>query len=195
VWGRPRLNVTFCIWVSFFLSNTTIYRTVFDTRFVLLENSVFLGPDLCLLPPLYFLTICHHWLSNNWIWKSNRLVPWRRLVPISAKIRLFLLWGLLTYGAEPFLRICQLCSYSRTSQHFMEPEGLLTCSQESSTGSYPEPDRSSPYQCILSLLRPILILSTHLRLGLPNGLFLSDFPHKYSIWILGLNITFNYFLF
>jgi hypothetical protein len=30
----------------------------------------------------------------------------------------------LTHGAEPFLRSCQLCSYSRTSQHFMEPEGL-----------------------------------------------------------------------
>jgi hypothetical protein len=28
----------------------------------------------------------------------------------------------LTHGAEPFLRSCQLCSYSRTSQHFMKPE-------------------------------------------------------------------------
>jgi hypothetical protein len=40
----------------------------------------------------------------------------------------------LTHGAEPFLRSCQLCSYSRTSQHFMEPEGSLLCSQEPSTG-------------------------------------------------------------
>jgi hypothetical protein len=30
---------------------------------------------------------------------------------------------LLTQGAERFLRSCQLCSHSRTSQHFMEPEG------------------------------------------------------------------------
>jgi hypothetical protein len=70
---------------------------------------------------------------------------------------------LLTYGAEPFLRSCQLCNHSRTSQHFMEPEGLSPYSQEPSTGPYPEPDRSSPHHPILSLLRSILILSTHLR--------------------------------
>jgi hypothetical protein len=34
----------------------------------------------------------------------------------------------LTYGAEPFLRSRQLCSYSRTSQHFMKPIGPLPCS-------------------------------------------------------------------
>jgi hypothetical protein len=36
----------------------------------------------------------------------------------------------------------------------MEPEGSLPCSQEPSTGSYPEPDESSPYYPILSLLDP-----------------------------------------
>jgi hypothetical protein len=75
----------------------------------------------------------------------------------------------LTHGAEPFLRSRQLCSYSRTSQHFMECEGSLPCSQEPSTGPYPEPDQSSPYHFTTSL-------STHLRLGLPSGLFLSGFP-------------------
>jgi hypothetical protein len=58
---------------------------------------------------------------------------------------------LLTYGAKPLLKSCQLCSHSRTSQHFKEPEGSSPCSQEPSTGPYPEPDRSSPYHPILSL--------------------------------------------
>jgi hypothetical protein len=36
----------------------------------------------------------------------------------------------------PFLRSRQLCSCSRTFQHFMELEGSLPCSQEPSTGPY-----------------------------------------------------------
>jgi hypothetical protein len=58
-------------------------------------------------------------------------------------------WNLLTHGAEPFLS-CQLCSHSRTFQHFMEPEGSLPCSQDSSTGPYHKPDKSNPYHLILS---------------------------------------------
>jgi hypothetical protein len=57
----------------------------------------------------------------------------------------------LTHGAELFLRSRQLCSHSRTSHHFMEPEGSLPYSQEPSTSPYPEPDRTSPYHVILSL--------------------------------------------
>jgi hypothetical protein len=82
---------------------------------------------------------------------------------------------LLTYGAESFLRSCQLCSHSRTSQHFTEPESSLPCSQVPSIGPYPEPDRSSPHHPILSL-RSILILSTYLRFGFTSGLFPSSFP-------------------
>jgi hypothetical protein len=57
----------------------------------------------------------------------------------------------LTHGAEPFVRSRQLCSYSRNSQHFMEPEYSLPCSQETSTGPYPEPDQFNPYLHFLSL--------------------------------------------
>jgi hypothetical protein len=38
----------------------------------------------------------------------------------------------------------QSLSYSRISQHFMEPEGSLRCSQEPSTGPYPKLDKSDP---------------------------------------------------
>jgi hypothetical protein len=82
----------------------------------------------------------------------------------------------LTDGAEPFLKSHQLCSHSVTSQHFMEPEGSLPYSQDPSTGPHPEPDQSSPYHPIL---RSILILSIHLRLGLPSGLFPSFTPISY----------------
>jgi hypothetical protein len=81
---------------------------------------------------------------------------------------------LLIYGAEPFLRSCQLRNPSGTSQHFMEPEGSIPCSQESSTGPYPEPYQSNPLHPIP--LRSILISSTHLRLGLPSDFFPSGMP-------------------
>jgi hypothetical protein len=53
----------------------------------------------------------------------------------------------------------------------MQPEGLLPCSQEPATGPSPDPDRSNPISS-----RSILILFTHLRLGLPSGLFPFGFP-------------------
>jgi hypothetical protein len=55
---------------------------------------------------------------------------------------------------------------------FLELESSLSCSQEPSTGPYPDPDQSSPYHPILGT---ILILSTH-RTGLPSGLFPAGFP-------------------
>jgi hypothetical protein len=51
------------------------------------------------------------------------------------------------------LRSCQLCRYSRTSQHFMEPEGWLPCSQEPSTGPHVQRDEFSPYHFILSFFK------------------------------------------
>jgi hypothetical protein len=67
------------------------------------------------------------------------------------------------------MRSCQLCSYSRISQHFLEPTGSLLCSQEPSTGLYAESDQSSLYHPFLSVLS-ILMLSIDLCRGLPSGL-------------------------
>jgi hypothetical protein len=53
--------------------------------------------------------------------------------------------------------------------NFTEPEGSSPCSQEHSSGPYPEQVSSSTTHPIS--LRSILILSTHLHLGLPSGLF------------------------
>ena len=60
----------------------------------------------------------------------------------------------------------------------MEPEGSLPHSQVPATCPYPEPARSSPYPPHPNSWRSILILSSHLRLGLPNGLFPTDFSTK-----------------
>jgi hypothetical protein len=64
---------------------------------------------------------------------------------------------------EPFLKRSQLCSYSRTFQHFMEPRFPILSQINSVHTTHP------------ISLRSILILSTQLRLGLPSGLFLSGF--------------------
>jgi hypothetical protein len=65
-----------------------------------------------------------------------------------------------------------MCKHSRTSQYFMEIESLLLCSQELSAGS-----RSIQFITRHPISLPsILILFTHLRLGLSNGLFLSGCP-------------------
>jgi hypothetical protein len=57
----------------------------------------------------------------------------------------------------------------------MKAEGSLLCSQEPSTGPYPEPDQSNSYQPILSLNIHFNIVHP-LRLVLPSGLFPSVFP-------------------
>jgi hypothetical protein len=59
----------------------------------------------------------------------------------------------------------------------MEAEHSLPCSQEPATDFRPETDKSSPHPHPMSL-RSILVISSHLRLGLPNGLFSYGFPAK-----------------
>jgi hypothetical protein len=72
------------------------------------------------------------------------------------------------------LRSLQSCSYSKTSQHFMEPECSLPCSQEPSAGPCSESSIQSIQHNPISL-RSILILSTQLPIVLPNGSFLFAF--------------------
>jgi hypothetical protein len=55
----------------------------------------------------------------------------------------------------------------------MESEGSLQCSEEPSTGSYPEPEESSPYHPTL-----FRSLSSRPRRDLPSGLFPSGFCTK-----------------
>ena len=60
----------------------------------------------------------------------------------------------------------------------MKPEGLLPHSQVPATCPYPEPAQSSPYLVHPTFWRPILMLYSHLCLGLPTGLLPSGFPIK-----------------
>jgi hypothetical protein len=59
--------------------------------------------------------------------------------PITVFLRKILYLTNIVHGAESFLRCNLSLIYSRISQHFVEPEGSLLCSQEPSTGSHPEP--------------------------------------------------------
>jgi hypothetical protein len=77
-----------------------------------------------------------------------------RLGPDGVNNCIYIYTYLLTYGAEIFFRSCQLCSPSRTPQHFMEAEGLIPCSQEPFTGPFPEPYQCNPLHLILSLSNP-----------------------------------------
>ena len=59
----------------------------------------------------------------------------------------------------------------------MEPESSLPPSQQPATCHYTESGRSSPYSHPTSRIF-VLILSSHLSLGLPSGLIPSGFPSR-----------------
>jgi hypothetical protein len=59
----------------------------------------------------------------------------------------------------------------------MEPEGSLPYLQVPATSFYPEPDNPVHVPHVTSC-RSILVLSSHLHLGLTSGLFPSGFPTK-----------------
>jgi hypothetical protein len=69
-------------------------------------------------------------------------------------------------------------SYSINFPPFMEPKDSLPCSLKPATGTYPEPDASSPHlSTLLPYLVSILILSSHVSVhALPYSL-----PKKYFI--------------
>jgi hypothetical protein len=74
----------------------------------------------------------------------------------------------------------------------MEAKGPLLCSQEPTTGPYPEPDASiQPTPPHLISLRFSLILYSYLQLGLPSGFFPSGFPTKilYALLIAPMHTT------
>jgi hypothetical protein len=72
---------------------------------------------------------------------------------------------LLAHGAESFLRSRQLCSYSRTSQHFMEPEGSAPCLQEPllllilSQSIPPHPIKDQFYYCPRTYVLVFLVVT------------------------------------
>jgi hypothetical protein len=60
----------------------------------------------------------------------------------------------------------------------MVPQGSTSCSQEPSTGPYPEPGQSSPYHPILSLYNPFIIII--IIMAFPSNPICSDIPK----WLL-----------
>jgi hypothetical protein len=100
----------------------------------------------CYIEMNFWLIILYMTINFNskgcWRWYVTMLI---------AKLLQFVTHSLthsLTHGAEPFLTSCQLCSYSRTSQHFMEPGG-----------SSPRSHKPSPVP-ILSQIDPIQFVHT-----------------------------------
>ena len=60
----------------------------------------------------------------------------------------------------------------------MEPAGSMPNSQGFSSNAYPDPNQTQFLVLIPISLRSILVMSSHLRLGLPKGIFPIGLPVK-----------------
>jgi len=70
----------------------------------------------------------------------------------------------------------------------MEPNGSLPYLQQLASYYYPEPAEFSPQPVILFFS---FVLSSHLCIGLPDGLFLLDFPSKLYVFLFSfINATY-----
>jgi hypothetical protein len=99
-----------------------------------------------------FITNTIKWLLN--FHASNKFLKLLSEKSLSVLQFFLFVFQSLSHGAVPFSWNRYLCSYLRSCQHFMVPEASISCLQDPSIGSYPEPDPSSPYHPILSLYDP-----------------------------------------
>jgi hypothetical protein len=86
----------------------------------------------------------------------------------------------------------------KKSQDITKPEDILPHSQDPYICPYPETDQSSLHYLYPIILRSILLLSTHLRLGLPRGSFSSDLStsnlHEFLFCPFVLLILFDFII-
>ena len=102
----------------------------------------------------------------------------RRLACIQRKFTL--ITHSLTHSMEqrPSWSANRFSAVQKFSTLYGNPESSLSRLQEPVTCPYPEPDQSSSYAVHRTSWRSVLILSSHLCLPIPSGLFPSGFHTK-----------------